>query len=198
MLADGLHDVPAGRTAAIVTHLEMTRPAPLRPAPDLGALRPVRIDRPDPGRYRDLFRRVGADWLWFSRLRMETGALAALLADPEIEIHTIEDAAGQAQALLELDFRQAGTCELAFFGLAAPLIGSGAGRALMNRAIERAWARPIGRLTVHTCTLDHPGALPFYIRSGFVPLRRQVEIAEDPRLTDDLPADAAPQVPLLR
>ncbi len=56
-------------------------------------------------------------------------------------------------------------------------VGSGAGRWMMNRAIERAWSQPIRRFWVHTCTLDHPAAVAFYIRSGFVPFRRRIEIA---------------------
>jgi hypothetical protein len=52
----------------------------------------------------------------------------------------------------------------------------------MNRALEKVWQRPISRFWVHTCTLDHPNALAFYMRSGFVPFRRQIEIAPDPRL----------------
>jgi hypothetical protein len=69
----------------------------------------------------------------------------------------------------------------------------------MNHAIARAWARPgLRRFWLHTCTLDHPRALAFYIRSGFVPFRYQVEIMPDPRLDGTLPADAAPGVPIIR
>jgi hypothetical protein len=50
---------------------------------------------------------------------------------------------------------------------------------------------------VHTCTLDGPTALNFYIRSGFVPYQRQVETFSDPRLTGLIPRDAAPQIPLI-
>ena len=86
--------------------------------------------------------------------------------------------------LLELDFRQDGACELTFFGVVPEAIGIGAGRFLMNRAIERAWGRAprIGRFWVHTCTNDHPDALAFYIRSGFVPYARGVECYPDPRI----------------
>ena len=69
ILPDGYSDVPAGKIAAVVTHLEMTaRPAP-RPDP-AGAwtLRRVEIRALD--WFRDLYRRVGEEWLWFSRLRM--------------------------------------------------------------------------------------------------------------------------------
>ncbi|WP_431358158.1 GNAT family N-acetyltransferase [Sulfitobacter albidus] len=77
------------------------------------------------------------------------------------------------------------------------LIGTGAGRALMNTAITHAFARPIARFHVHTCTLDSPQAVAFYIRSGFIPTRRQVEIADDPRITGLHPDTSAPQIPLI-
>jgi ribosomal protein S18 acetylase RimI-like enzyme len=77
------------------------------------------------------------------------------------------------------------------------VIGRGAGRLMMNAAIRRAFAKPIHRFVVHTCSLDHPEALGFYIRSGFVPYRRAIEIADDPRLAGHLSPHAAPQVPIL-
>ena len=104
---------------------------------------------------------------------------------------------GRDEGLLELDFREAGQCELAFFGVTAKLIGSGAGRWLMNRALELAWSRPVARVWVHTCTLDHPSALAFYQRSGFRPFRRQVEIADDPRLDGTVPRHVAKHVPII-
>ena len=87
--------------------------------------------------------------------------------------------------------------EIAFLGVVPNLLGKGAGRYLIGRALELAWSRGPRRLTVHTCTLDHPRALEFYLRSGFVPYARSVEIADDPRLVGLLPRTAAPQVPIL-
>ena len=58
ILPDGYSDVPAGKIAAVVTHLEMTaRPAP-RPDP-AGAWTLRRVDAPALDWYRDLYRRVG-------------------------------------------------------------------------------------------------------------------------------------------
>jgi hypothetical protein len=68
----------------------------------------------------------------------------------------------------------------------------------MHHTLARAWQQPIGCLWVHTCTFDHPRALAFYIRSDFHPISRQIEIADDPRLTMDFPTCAAPHVPLIR
>ncbi len=196
MLEPGFHDVPPGMVATIVTHLEMRTPAALRPVPAPEGCTLRRITAPDPDWYRDLFTRVGGqDWLWFARLQMDRDALAAILSDPAVEVYALEKA-GRAEGLLELDFRAPGECKLAYFGVSAALIGSGAGRFMMNAAIETAWAHSINRFHVHTCTLDHPGALSFYRRSGFTPIRQQVEIAPDPRLTGDLPHDAGAHIPI--
>lgn len=198
MLQDGFHDIPPGKVAAIVTHLEMRAPAPSRPVPWPDGVAMVPVPQPDLAWYRALFRRVGAaDWLWFSRLTLTDPELRAILLDPAVEVFCLR-LGDEDLGLLELDFRQPEACELAYFGVARELIGTGAGRALMNEAISRAWSRPIRRFHVHTCTLDSPQALPFYIRSGFEPIRQQVEIAPDPRLTGVIVESAAPQVPILR
>lgn len=179
-LPDGLHDVPPDRIAAVVTSLEMkSRPA-LRP--EIGGAWQLReMKRPDPEAYRALYSKIGDEWIWFSRLTMSDAELTAILWHPQIEVYGLE-VSGALEGLLELDYRIEGEAELAFFGITAPLVGGGAARWLMNRALEKVWQRPISRFWVHTCTLDHPNALAFYRRSGFVPFRRQIEIAPDPRL----------------
>jgi len=196
MLSDGFSDIPAGKLASVVTCLDMLeRPARLAERAD-GPWQLRRIEAPDLDWYRDLYRRVGSEWLWFSRLAMSDAELSAILANAGVEVYALT-AAGGDRGLLELDFREAGQCELAFYGLTGAVQGQGAGRWLMNRAIEHAWARPIRRFWVHTCTLDHPNALAFYLRSGFRAYARRVEVADDPRLTGLAPRDAARHVPIV-
>jgi GNAT superfamily N-acetyltransferase len=195
MLADGFHDVAPGKIATVVTSLEMRQPPPTRPEADGSGWVLRRLESPSLAEYRELYSAVGRDWLWFSRLVMPDEELAAILGAPGIEVYRLEAQAGVG--ILELDFRAPGECELAFFGVSPGLVGGGAGRWLMNRAVQRAWSQPIERFWVHTCSLDHPGALPFYVRSGFTPFRRQVEVADDPRLLGLAPRDSAGHVPLL-
>ena len=196
ILTDGYHDVPPGKVATVVTYLEMHESAPMRPVPTPEGVSLRRVIDPDLGWYRDLFNRVGGqDWLWFSRLNMTDAALAAIIGNPGVQVLSL-DKDRQSQGLLELDFRAPGACELAFFGVTSPMIGTGAGRFLMNAAISLAWDHPISRFHLHTCTLDSPMALAFYRRSGFTPTHQQVEIADDPRLSGGLPETAAPHVPI--
>jgi GNAT superfamily N-acetyltransferase len=195
ILPDGYSDVPAGKIAAVVTHLEMTeRPAPRSDPPGPWTLR--RVETPGLDWYRDLHRRIGEEWLWFARVRMSDAELAAKVQSPSVEVHALV-LDGRDEGLCELDIRLAGHCEIALFGVTAKLTGGGAGRWLMNRALELAWSRPVTRVWLHTCTFDHPAALAFYQRSGFRAFRRQVEIADDPRLDGTAPRSAARHVPII-
>jgi GNAT superfamily N-acetyltransferase len=196
MLGDGFHDVPNGKIAAVVTSLQMFERPALRPEAE-GPWSLRRLGAAGVDEYLALYSAVGRDWLWFTRLMAPRDAIAADLANPAVELYRLETSDGET-GILELDFREPGACELVYFGVTAGLIGGGAARWLMNRAIERAWSEPIKRFWVHTCTLDHPGAPQFYMRSGFRPFRREVEIADDPRLAGLAPLDSAPHVPVIR
>ena len=195
ILPDGYSNVPAGKIAAVVTHLEMTARAAPRPDP-AGSWSLRRVDAPALGWFRDLYRRVGEEWLWISRTRMPDAELAAIVQSPPVEIYALAHE-GRDEGLLELDFRVPGQCEIVSFGLTEKLVGSGAGRWLMNRALEFAWSQPVTRVWLHTCTFDHPSALAFYQRSGFRAFRRQVEVVNDPRLDGTVPRDVARHVPII-
>jgi GNAT superfamily N-acetyltransferase len=188
--------VPDGELAAVVTYLEM-REETAGPIPN-APLRLRRIEKPQPDDYRRLFRLVGAPWLWFSRLVMDDTALGSIIADEQVHLYAVEDERGRDAGILELDFREAGECELAFIGLVPELSGKGHGRWLLAEAVGRAWAADgVRRVHVHTCSLDHPAALSAYRRAGFTPYKRAIERFPDPRLLGILPSDCAPQIPLL-
>jgi GNAT superfamily N-acetyltransferase len=189
-----LENLPDAQLAAVVTFLEMLEP-PQFDVPE-STLRLRRIAEPTIEQYRALFRKVGAPWLWVSRLKLSDADLQKIIGDPQV--HLYEVAAVEAVVgMLELDFREPGQCELAFVGLVPELSGQGHGRWLLGHAVRLAWREGVTRVHVHTCTLDHPAAVAAYRRAGFVPFKRAIERFPDPRLTGDLPADAAPQVPLL-
>ncbi|MEM8839587.1 MAG: GNAT family N-acetyltransferase [Pseudomonadota bacterium] len=179
---NGFTDVPPGKVANIATYLEMTEAPELKPSKANGlTLEPM--DPPSLTRYRALFEDVGADWLWFSRLTLDEDVLKAAIENPAFEIFALRKE-GRDVGLLELDVRDPANIELAYFGVVQSEVGTGAGHFLMNAAIERAFSHhKTRRFFVHTCTMDHPAALSFYMKSGFTPYKRAIEIADDPRLT---------------
>ncbi|MEA3039499.1 MAG: hypothetical protein QOE79_2012 [Sphingomonadales bacterium] len=184
--------IPPGHLGAVVTYLEMTeRPKP-RPLPDS----PLRLERwkePDPAKYRLLFRRVGGPWLWFSRLTFDDARLCAEMG----EVHAVLDRQGIEVGLLELDFRAPDECLIKFLGLVPELAGRGHGAWLFAQTLALAWRPGVARLRVNTCSLDHPAALKAYLKAGFTAYARAFESFPDPRLAGLLPADTAPQVPLI-
>ena len=187
--------VPDAELAAVVTYLEMREPPD---HPDLASpLSLKRVEVPQPEHYRELFRRIGGPWLWFSRLVIDDAHLAAIIQHPKVELYSVIDERGREVGMLELDFREPHECELAFVGLVPELSGQGHGRWLLAEAVRRAWLEGITRVHVHTCSLDHPAALGAYRRAGFMPYKRAIERFPDPRLAGILPKGCAPQVPLL-
>ena len=190
-----LEPIAEQELAAVVTYLEMReRPAEFGIVP--GTLRLEPRDRIAPGDYRALFRKVGAQWLWFSRLVASDEELRALFA-ADVALWAVIDESGDEVGMLELDYRTPGECDLSFLGLVPELAGRGHGRWLLAEAVARAWRNDVARVHVHTCTLDHPAALAAYRRAGFVPFRRAIERFADPRIAGLLPPETAPQVPLL-
>ena len=187
--------VPEGELAAVVTFLDMLEPpaGPVPPSP----LSLRRIENPDPDQYRDLFRLVGSRWLWFSRLVIDDDKLKAVIRHSGVDLYAVVDEGGRDVGMVELDFRKAGECELAYIGLVPELAGKGHGRWLLAEALRRAWRDGVRRVHVHTCSLDHPAALSAYRRAGFRPFKRAIERFPDPRLIGILPLDCAPHVPVL-
>lgn len=181
--------------AAVVTYLEMRSP-PDQTVPR-SPLSLQRVDVPQPEHYRELFRLIGAPWLWFSRLTLDDAHLAAIIQHPKVELYSVVDQTSREVGMLELDLREPHDCELSFVGLVPELSGKGHGRWLLAEAVRLSWREGVDRVHVHTCSLDHPAALSAYRRAGFTPYKRSIERFPDPRLLGILPRDAAPQIPLL-
>jgi GNAT superfamily N-acetyltransferase len=187
--------VADGELAAVVTYLEMRAPAePEIPSTPLSL---NRVQVPKPEHYRDLYRLIGAPWLWFSRLVMDEVHLASIIQHPKVELYSVLDETKQEVGMLELDFREPHECELAFIGLIPELSGKGHGRWLLAEAVRLAWREGVDRVHVHTCSLDHPAALSAYRRAGFTPYKRAVERFPDRRLLGVLPLNSAPQIPVV-
>lgn len=182
--------------ATVVTVLEMRSKPSLRPLPR-SPFRVVSWHRPSVEKYRVLFQRVGARWLWYSRLAMDDIALRAAIDRPETQVHAVIDRAGIEVGLLEFTHPKGDWCALDYFALVPELAGQQHGRWLMNLALAMMWRPGVKMVRVNTCTLDHPSALNFYLAQGFVAISRTVEVFPDPRLIGLLPRDAAPHVPLL-
>ena len=139
--------------------------------------------------YRLFYNGVGGPWRWVDRNLMADDDLIAVIHDPRVEVHALQFGE-QAAGYIELDGRQPGEVEIAYFGLFPEFFGRGVGSLFLAFGIRRAWRmlepcatetddrhaamsqssragqrRP--RVWVHTCDWDHPAALGVYQKAGF-------------------------------
>lgn len=170
-----------GKIETVVTSLEMLAPPATPPLPcPRDGVEIERAEHPTLSFYRYLYNTIGEPWLWGDRRKLSDEALAAAIHHPAVEVHVLR-VRGVPAGYAELDGREEGEIELAYLGLIPEFIGQKLGPYLLSFAIHSAWARAPRRLWVHTCTLDHPGALAMYERAGFVPFHRETETGDDPR-----------------
>jgi GNAT superfamily N-acetyltransferase len=152
-----------------ITHLEMLSPAECRRServPRDVLLLQALVPSPELGRF--LYTTVGGDWYWRERLGWTWRQWLSWLSRPEVETW-VAYRSGTPAGYFELEAQPDGSSQITYFGLVPAFIGEGLGGYLLTQAIDRAWhMQPeVRRVWVHTCTLDHPAALPNYLARGF-------------------------------
>ena len=189
--------VPDGELAAVVTFLEM-RAAAAGSRRRLRRCAAPRRPSPTSTHYRALFRqRRRAAGCGSRAWSMDDAELAAIIDDPEVELFAVVDGRSRKSACSSsISARPANASSpSSAWSRSLPARATAAG--CSPRPLRLAWRDGVRRVHVHTCTLDHPAALAAYQRAGFTAYKRAVERFPDPRLLGLLPADCAPQVPLL-
>lgn len=171
------------------TYLELTTAAKFRPAfgdfPDV-AIRRVGPAEATPELYRRCYRSVGEAFHWRDRWNWSDEEIRAHLADPAISLHVATRAGGGEGAALVgwYELRRVAadaSVEIAYFGLVPAEFGRGLGKHLLSCAVRDAWALHPERVWLHTCTLDHPNAMPNYTARGFAAYKtEEYEVTETP------------------
>ena len=155
------------------TYLELKNPAELRGV--LFSDPSARVERRSPcpvPLYRRLYKEVGEDWYWHSRLELTDAQLATHLAQPNVSVFELM-VGNESAGYFELKQHDDGSVEIEYFGLSPRFIGRKLGGALLTRAVEEAWKLGATRVWLHTCTLDSDHALPNYRSRGFQPVKNE-------------------------
>ena len=156
------------------TYLEMRSRADLRPAPTPEPEpRIERIKECPASFFRYLYQEVGRAHHWTDRLAWSGPEIRRYLATPGVSIWLMSSDAAPA-GYFELREHEDRSVEIVYFGLLPDFLGRGWGKYLLVRAAQAAWETGSSRVWLHTCTLDHPAALPNYIKRGFRPFREVV------------------------
>ena len=188
--------LPKGKLATLVTYLALEPVVRLHTVAPRHDVHFEQVNGQFYDRYRDIFRKIGAPWLWFSRLAMAQAEVEAILDDPAIFAFIVTQS-GRDIGLCEIDCRHPQEAELAYLGLTPEACGQGFGKIMLDHALECTTRNNIGRIIVHTCQMDDPRALGFYRACGFLPYQLALEVMDDPRAIGLYPTHCAPQIPLL-
>jgi GNAT superfamily N-acetyltransferase len=127
---------------------------------------------PEPSLCRQLYEDVGRPHQWTDRLDWSDDKWTFHFMKPQLQLWVlwaVSDPAGYFELRREDDDE---SVEIAYFGLRPEYTGRALGGRLLAHAVKR--AREIGpRVWVHTCTRDHPHALPNYQARGFRIIRTE-------------------------
>lgn len=149
-----------------ITYLEMTSLEQAVPFRGERRLDVRQAEHPCPELNRFLYLAVGAEWWWHERVDWSRERWLEWLDRDEHETW-VGYLHGTPVGYFELEAQPGGDVQLVYFGLLPTFIGRGLGAELLSAAVERAWDLATERVWVHTCTLDHPSALPNYQARGF-------------------------------
>ncbi len=147
------------------TYLEMRSPVRNDTATPEGVA-VAHVEKPSLAEYRHYYSSVGKDFDWVDRILLADEKLVEIIHDNLVEISLLT-VGGEPAGFSELDRRTPTEIELAYFGLFPNFIGRGLGKFFLNWTVQHAWSYQPNRVWVHTCDLDHPAALPNYVRAGF-------------------------------
>jgi GNAT superfamily N-acetyltransferase len=156
------------------TYLEMLSPDQLQPATVAGPLPSItRMEQCSVEFFRFLYEEVGRAYHWTDRLHWSDERIREHLATPGVSLWLMSSK-DEPAGYFELREHPDRSVEIAYFGLLPEFIGRGWGKFLLTRAVQSAWTMDPARVWLHTCTLDHPAALPNYLKRGFRPTRQEV------------------------
>lgn len=161
-----------------VTFLEMAAPPPHYPSLPYGKQIALLRTRDIPLHfYRYLLDRVGRKWHWVNALKLSDDELVAGLhrEDRDIRILYLD---GAPAGFFDVKPHLPQETDLAYFGMMEHATGQGLGRWFLGAAVEACWSHGPRRVTVQTCTLDHPAALPLYQKLGFQPVAQKQETVQ--------------------
>ncbi|ABC27143.1 Histone acetyltransferase HPA2/related acetyltransferase [Hahella chejuensis KCTC 2396] len=146
-------------------YLEMTSPSDLRAKSPVAELQIMECEIRQFEYSRFLYTLVGGAWGWTDKLSWSDEQWRDYAENENLRTW-VAYFKGSPAGYFELQKQPGRQVEISYFGLAPKFIGQGLGGYLLTQCIREAWNWDAERVWVHTCTLDHPGALANYQARG--------------------------------
>ncbi len=129
--------------------------------------------------YRYLYDTIGDAYKWVDRRKKSDAELAEIVQHPKNELYVLY-AEGCPAGMAELDMRDDGIGQLAYFGLMPDYVGRHFGYYFLYHAcMNRLGAADPEDAGQHLHAGPHPRALPLYQRIGFSPTAAKMPLYRD-------------------
>lgn len=128
---------------------------------------------------RRTYYRVSAGQLWRS-VGWTEAEWSGWVTNPEALVRLIQ-VDGETAGIAELKVERSGDVEIVTFGLVPEFVGRGLGAPAPTLVVDWAWSlardeeNESPRVWLHTCTQDHPRALPNYLAAGYEVFRTETD-----------------------
>lgn len=129
--------------------------------------------KPDAASYLKLYHAVGDKFNWVDRTLIPQDELIRLIQSDHTEIFVLQ-CNREPAGFVEFDITHPDETEIVYFGLCEAYTGRKIGFPFLLWAVDHAWKRPLRKVWLHTCDLDHPAALPVYQKAGFVIFKESI------------------------
>ena len=124
------------------------------------------IDPPDFKINKFFYKQIGVDFRWIDRLVWDEKKWTNYVENPKVKTYVLEDKEnliGYFEIIFDFEKKYS---EIAYFGILSEYFGKKYGGYLLSEAINKSFENEIGRVWVHTCSLDHKNALKNYQARG--------------------------------
>ena len=146
------------------------------------------IEKPDIGLFRFLYHEVGHPWRWYEQHELSDETIERRLHADDSQFYLLYPQAKMARIERQdiMGFCEFSCCHsispnVFLYGLCAPYQGKGLGRRFLYQLLAQQFLDDkVDSITIDTCTLDHPSALPIYQSLGFKKFDEMRKQIQDP------------------
>ena len=126
-----------------------------------------------------MYQIIGPDYRWGGRNDWSKENWTAFVSKPSLETWlAYQD--GNPVGYYEMELMKDRTIKIHCVGLIKKYIGLGLGAHLLSHCVDRGWQHNPTKITLNTCSHDHPRALPNYLKedSGWntTPSNRKIQL----------------------
>ena len=150
-----------------IHHLVMMSPDEFRPKYiNHAGFRVLQLTTPSPEFNWFMYQIIGPDYRWGGRNDWSKENWTAFVSKPSLETWlAYQD--GNPVGYYEMELMKDRTIKIHCVGLIKKYIGLGLGAHLLSHCVDRGWQHNPTKITLNTCSHDHPRALPNYLKRGF-------------------------------